>query len=125
MKIRNGFVTNSSSSSFLVSYNRSNFDNEFKNGSPFSKKICQNVLDFLNLTDQFDSVEQYADYCGESEEEFKKNAEDDDERKAIIKALEAGEVVAVFDIPYYRSEGLDVGEVIKCFDFFKIISEGD
>ena len=121
MKIRNGFVTNSSSSSFLISYNKKDIDNELMNGSEFSKKLCRDVLEFLNLAEQFDTLESYMEYYGlEDVEDFKENEYSANE---VIETFESGKALALFIIPYAEPKGINTKKVLKSFSIFTVIYE--
>ena len=122
MKFRNGFVTNSSSSSFLVSYDKESLLNEIETGSEFSKKVCIDISNILDLAERFDSVEDYIKYYDyEDVEEFKEN---DYSANEIIETFESGKALALFSIPYAEPEGINTEEILKSFSIFTIIDEG-
>lgn len=121
MKFRNGFVTNSSSSSFLVSYDKEALLNEIETGSEFSKKVCIDISNILDLAERFDSVEEYMEYYEyEDVEEFK---EKDYSANEIIETFESGKALVLFSIPYAKPEGINTEEILKSFSIFTIIDE--
>lgn len=82
MKIRNGFVSNSSSSSFIVAVK--------KDSGPLTLKInIEDECDVISTIEELEKSEHFR-YCDEEEK-----AENEDYKKCI-KAINAGKVLKFF-----------------------------
>lgn len=104
MKVRSGFVSNSSSSSFIVAY-RSNFADDFKNAvadtekSPFAFMIQEVGACFKrNIDETFKSLRDYFE-----SEDYDKDRPD----KKVIELLEKGFIVATGSISDENYDGMD------------------
>jgi hypothetical protein len=105
----------------LVSYDKESLLNEIETGSEFSKKVCIDISNILDLAERFDSVEDYIKYYDyEDVEEFKEN---DYSANEIIETFESGKALALFSIPYAEPEGINTEEVLKSFSIFTVIYE--
>lgn len=118
MKFRKGFVTNSSSSSFVISYNDNN-------------DLVTSILDVTGEEtwniERIDDINDLLDkHCYDSLEEALDNEDEDGIFHTVQDALEQGKTVYLKKIGYRADEYVEVLKVLEnLFDDFEILYGGE
>ena len=118
MKFRKGFVTNSSSSSFVISYNDNN-------------DLVTSILDVTGEEtwniERIDDINDLLDkHCYDSLEEALDNEDEDGIFHTVQVALEQGKTVYLKKIGYRADEYVEVLKVLEnLFDDFEILYGGE
>ena len=114
MKIRTGFVTNSSSSSFVISYNENN-------------NLVTSILDATgeetcNIERIYDINDLLDEYCYDSLEEALDNEDEGGLFHTVKNALEQGKTIYLKQISYDADEYIKVLKILENqFDDFEIL----
>ena len=114
MKIRTGFVTNSSSSSFVISYNENN-------------NLVTSILDVTGAEtwkiERIYDINDFLDeYCYDSLEKALDNEDEGGLFHTVKNALEQGKTVCLKDIGYSADEYIKVLKILENqFDDFEIL----
>lgn len=131
MKIRTDFVTNSSSSSFVIS-----ISNDKWNKSNILSKIVQRLLlrskyydsyDDVELIESKDQLEQYImEYYSSNNEPISVLLKEDRfiraEYSAILKEIESGKLVIVRNVSYHDQELRQIISELEKEDYLRIIA---
>ena len=114
MKIRTGFVTNSSSSSFVISYNENN-------------NLVTSILDATgeetcNIERIYDINDLIDEYCYDSLDEALDNESERGFFHTVNNALEQGKTICLKQIGYDADEYIKVLKILENqFDDFEIL----
>ena len=124
MKIRSDFVTNSSSSSFIIAYKPMELDSKILKNYPFLEKLKSLIPMLLNSSDDFDTmsaIELNDEKIVKKIFSYKDEEDLNEILEKVEKYLKNGFHVYEKDISNYNETVVEIFESLENDDNFKIL----